>query len=122
MRQSANVWGRTLTATGGTLAFLVSLISWGLFSGQRTFQETIVALALNFASFAPIIGTLIPRISGKIRGVILLGLGGVFVAVWIGYVPLISGGTFLPLSFVLSLATMILVGGLLVYFSNGVSD
>jgi len=55
-------------------------------------------------------------------GVILLGLGGVFVAVWIGYVPFISVGTFLPLSFVLSLATMILVGGLLVYFSNGVSD
>jgi len=94
----------------------------GAFSGQRTFQETIVALALNSASLAPIIGTLIPRISGKIQGVILLGLGGVFVAVWIGYVPFISVGTFLPLSFVLSLATMILVGGLLVYFSNGVSD
>jgi len=122
LRRSANVWGRTLTATGGTLAFLVSLIAWGAFSGQRTFQETIVALALNSASLAPMIGTLIPRISGKIQGVILLGLGGVFVAVWIGYVPLISGGTFLPLSFVLSLATMILVGGLLVYFSNGVSD
>ena len=122
MRQSANVWGRTLTATGGTLAFLVSLISWGLFSGQRTFQETIVALALNFASLAPIIGTLIPRISGKIRGVILLGLGGLFVAVWIGYVPLITQGYFLPLSFVLSLATMIFVGGLLVYFSKVVPD
>ena len=53
---------------------------------------------------------------------VLLGLGGLFVAVWIGYVPLISGGTFLPLSFVLSLATMILVGGLLVYFSKGASD
>jgi len=121
LRQSANVWGRTLTATGGTLAFLVSLIAWGV-SGQRTFQEIIVAVALNFASLAPIIGTLIPRISGKIQEVILLGLGGLFVAVWIGYVPLISGGTFLPLSFVLSLATMILVGGLLVYFSKGVSD
>jgi len=122
LRQSANVWGRTLTATGGTLAFLVSLISWGLFSGQRTFQETIVALALNFASFAPIIGTLIPRISGKIRGVILLGLGGVFVAVWTGYVSLVSGGFFPPPGFILPLAAMIFVGGFLVYFSKGVSD
>jgi hypothetical protein len=122
LRQSANVWGRTLTATGGTLAFLVSLIAWAAFSGQRTFQETMVALALNFASLAPIIGTLIPRISGKIQGMILLGLGGVFVAVWIGYVPLISGGFFLPLGFVLPLAAMIFVGGVLVYFSKVVSD
>src|SRR5437879_573120 len=38
-----------------------SLIAWGASSGQRTFQETIVALALNFASLAPIIGTLIPK-------------------------------------------------------------
>jgi len=122
LRQSANVWGRTLTATGGTLAFLVSLIAWGAFSGQRTFEETIFALALNLASLAPIIGTLIPRISGKIQGIILLGLGGVFVAVWIGLVPLISGGLFLPLSFVLPLAVMIFVGALLVYFSKVVSE
>jgi hypothetical protein len=122
LSQSLNVWGKTLTATGGTLAFLVSLIIWGAFSGQRTFQETIVALALNFASLAPIIGALIPRISGKIQGVILLGLGGVFVAVWIGYVALISGGFFLPLSLTLPLAAMIFVGGLLVYFSKVVSE
>jgi hypothetical protein len=122
LRQSANVWGKTLTATGGTLAFLVALIAWGAFSGQRTFQETIFALALNLASLAPIIGALIPRISGKFQGVIILGLGGVFVAVWIGYFALISGGFFLPLSLTLPLAAMIFVGGLLVYFSKVVSE
>jgi len=122
LRQSANVWGKTLTATGGTLAFLVALIVWGTFSGQRTFQETIFALALNLASLAPIIGAFIPRISGKIQGVILLGLGGVFVAVWIGYFALISGGSYLPLSLTLPFAAMIFVGGLLVYFSKVVSD
>jgi hypothetical protein len=122
LSQSLNVWGKTLTATGGTLAFLVALIIWGASSGQRTFQETIFALALNLASLAPIIGALIPRISGKIQGVILLGLGGVFVAVWIGYFALISGGFFLPLSLTLPLAAMIFVGGLLVYFSKVVSE
>jgi hypothetical protein len=122
LSQSLNVWGKTLTATGGTLAFLVALIVWGAFSGQRTFQETIFALTLNLASLAPIIGALIPRISGKIQGVILLGLGGVFVAVWIGYFALISGGSFLPLSLTLPLAAMIFVGGLLVYFSKVVSE
>ena len=122
LSQSLNVWGKTLTATGGTLALLVALIVWGAFSGQRTFQETLFALALNLASLAPIIGALIPRISGKIQGVILLGLGGVFVAVWIGYFALISGGSFLPLSLTLPLAAMIFVGGLLVYFSKDVSE
>ncbi len=118
MRQSLNVWGKTLTATGGALAFLLSLLAWGV-SGQRTFQETSLALALNLVSLVPIIGTLIPRINSNIQGMIILGLGGIFVTVWIGYIYLITGGyPLVPLTMVLSFATMIVVGGLLVYFSK----
>ena len=79
-RQSLNVWGKTLAATGGTLAFLLSLFAWGL-SGQRTFQETMIALSLNLVSLVPIIATLIRRISRNIQGMIILGLGGIFAAV-----------------------------------------
>jgi len=122
LRQSLNVWGKTLAATGGTLAFLLSLFPWGL-SGQRTFQETTLALALNLVSLAPIIGTLIPRTDSHVQGMIILGFGGLFVSVWIGYVYLITGGyLFLPLSIVLSFATMICVGGLLVFFSKHFSN
>jgi len=118
LRQSANVWGKTLTATGGTLAFLASLLAWGV-SGQRTFQETVLALALNLVSLIPTIGALIPRINGNIQGLIILGLGGVFVTVWAGDVYFITGGSpSLPLSYVLSFAVMISVGGVLVYFSS----
>jgi len=50
---------------------------------------------------------------------IILGLGGIFVTVWIGYIYLITGGyPLVPLTMVLSFATMIVVGGLLVYFSK----
>ena len=79
------------------------------------------ALSLNLVSLVPIIATLIRRISRNIQGMIILGLGGIFAAVWIEYIYLITGGNnlFLPLTIVLSFATMIVVGGrLLVYFSK----
>ncbi|SRR6266516_3536808 len=75
-------------------------ISMGV-SGQRTFQETALALALNLVSLIPIIGALIPRINGNIQGLIILGLGGVFVTVWAGDVYFITRGSpSLPLSYV----------------------
>jgi len=51
---------------------------------------------------------------------IMLGLGGIFAGVWTEYIYLITGGNnlFLPLTVILSFATMIVVGGLLVYFSR----
>jgi len=79
-----------------------------------------IALSLNLVSLVPIIATLIRTISRNIQGMIMLGLGGIFAGVWTEYIYLITGGNnlFLPLTVILSFATMIVVGGLLVYFSR----
>jgi len=118
MRIAAGIWGRTLAATGGTLAFLLSFFGWGV-SGQRTIQETTLALTLSLTALLPIVGTMIPRVGRNAQGFAILGLGTIFLAVWLGLIYLILGGFFLSLVvFVVTLAAMIFLGGGLVLLSN----
>ncbi len=117
MRTTAGIWGRTLAATAGTVAFLVSLFAWGV-SGQRTIQETTLALTLNLTALLPIAGTMIPRIGRNVQGFVILGFGAIFLTVWLRVIYLVLGGFFLPLTFVMTLAVMIFLGGGLVLLSS----
>jgi hypothetical protein len=117
MRTAAGIWGRTLAATSGTLAFLLSLFPWGV-SGQRTIQEATFALTLNLTALLPIAGTMVPGIGRNMQGFVILGLGTIFLTVWLAMPYLVLGGFFLPLTFVVTFAAMILLGGGLVLLSN----
>jgi hypothetical protein len=99
------------------LAFLLSLFEW-VGSGQRTIQETTLALALSLASLLPVAATLVPRFRRTLRGFVILGFGGVFLSTWLGFIVLAGGISSLLTTFVLTFAAMIFLGGGLVIFSN----
>ncbi len=73
MSNSIVVWGKTMAATGGTVRFLLSIVSWFGVSGQASLRETVYGATLTFGCLLGIAATLVPKVGPRVRGGIILG-------------------------------------------------
>src|SRR5947209_17662242 len=80
--KSASVWGRTLGATGGALGLLVSGLFFAILSDYLSLGLELYGVLFMMGPLLGIVGSLLPRVSNRVRGRMMLGGVLVVLVFW----------------------------------------